>query len=51
VRTATMGKCALIPGVPCTPRPELGNRDILAEVITASKRRGIRVVSLRLDRA
>lgn len=44
VRIATMGKYALIPGVRFTPHPELGNRDILAEVIAASKRRGIRVV-------
>jgi hypothetical protein len=44
VRIATMGKYALIPGVRFTPHPELGSRDILAEVIAASKPRGIRVV-------
>lgn len=44
VRIATMGKYALIPGVRFTPHPELGNRDILAETIAASKPRGIRVV-------
>jgi len=45
VRIATMGKYALIPGVRFAPHPELGNRDILAEVIAASKPRGIRVVA------
>jgi len=44
VRIATMGKYVLIPGVRFTPHPELGNRDILAEVIAASRPRGIRVV-------
>ena len=44
VRIATMGKYALIQGVRFTAHPELGNRDILAETIAASKSRGIRVV-------
>lgn len=44
VRIATMGKYALIQGVRFTPHPELGNRDILAETIAASKSRSIRVV-------
>ncbi len=44
VRISTMGKYALIPGVRFSPDPELGRRDILAETIAASKRRGIRVV-------
>ena len=44
VRIATMGKYALIPGVRFSPHPQLGQRDILAEVVAASKRRGIRVV-------
>ncbi len=44
VRIATMGAYALIPHVRFTPHPELGNRDILAETIAASKPRGIRVV-------
>lgn len=44
VRISTMGKYALIPGVRFTPHPELGKRDILAETISACKRRGIRVV-------
>lgn len=44
VRIATMGKYALIPGVRFSPHPELGKRDILAETIAASKRRGMRVV-------
>jgi Hypothetical glycosyl hydrolase 6 len=43
VRIAAIGKYALIPGVRFTPHPELGNRDILAEVIAASKPR-VRVV-------
>jgi hypothetical protein len=44
VRIGTMGKYAMIQGVRFSPHPELGNRDVLAEMIAAAKPRGIRVV-------
>jgi Hypothetical glycosyl hydrolase 6 len=44
VRMATMGKYATIQGVRFTRYPDLGGRDLLAEMIAACKPRGIRVV-------
>ncbi len=45
VRIATSGYCDwLIPGTEFNPSPYLGNRDILAECITACKHREIKVV-------
>ena len=44
VRIGTMGKYATIQGVRFSPHPNLGQRDVLAETIAASKPRGIRVV-------
>jgi hypothetical protein len=44
VRIGTMGKYATIQGVRFSHHPDLGNRDVLAEMIAAAKPRGIRVV-------
>ena len=45
VRFATMGKYCTIQGARFSRHPDQGNRDLLAEMITASKRRGIKVVA------
>lgn len=44
VRIGTMGKYATIQGVRFSTHPDLGDRDVLAEMIAAAKPRGIRVV-------
>jgi hypothetical protein len=44
VRMATMGKYATIQGVRFTRHPDQGERDLLAEMISACKPRGIRIV-------
>lgn len=45
LRIATSGHCGwMIPGTKFVTSPDLGNRDILAECITACKPRGIRVI-------
>jgi len=44
VRMSTMGKYATIQGVRFSTHPDQGNRDLLAEMIQACKKRNIRVV-------
>ena len=45
LRVATSGNYWLIPDTPFTPQPDLGDRDILAECVSACKPKGIRVVA------
>ena len=44
VRLAAMGKYSFIQGIRFTTHPDIGQRDILTEAVTACKARGIRVV-------
>src|SRR5512133_639675 len=44
VRMVALGPYAFIQGVRFSPHPELGNRDLLAEMIAVAKPRGIKVV-------
>jgi len=45
LRFGTMGKYATIQGVRFSTHPDQGDRDLLAETITACKKRGIKVVA------
>ncbi len=44
VRMSTMGKYATVQGIRFPVHPDQGNRDLLAEMIAASKPRGIKVI-------
>src|SRR2546423_12969192 len=44
VRMSTMGKYATVQGIRFSTHPDQGKRDLLAEVIAASKPRGIKVL-------
>jgi hypothetical protein len=44
VRMSTMGKYATVQGIRFSTHPDQGNRDLLAEMLTACKPRGIRVI-------
>ena len=44
VRMSTMGKYSTVQGIRFPVHPEQGNRDLLAEMIAASKPRGIKVI-------